>query len=96
LADEEDKIDEERQKLWDAQERIIEIMHKAIGDGILTKTEKAEINASIAELNKIVEGDGVITDEEKAVLEKVDRTLNLVLKVEKDFVSKYWKTKHSK
>ena len=96
LTDEDEEIDEERRRLWEAQDKIIQIMNEAIGDGILTKTERAEIDKAINELKKIIEGDGVITDDEKAVLEKVDKTFNLVLKIEKDFVSTYWKTKKKK
>ncbi|UCH89140.1 MAG: hypothetical protein JSV49_00380 [Thermoplasmata archaeon] len=71
-------------------------MNDAIADGILTKTERAEIDEAIKELHKIIEGDGVITDSEKQVMEKIDRTFNLVLKIEKDFVSNYWHTKKKK
>ena len=88
-----DEIDEERKRLWEAQERIIQIMQDAIADGILTKAEREEIDKAMKELQQVVEGDGVITEEEKEVLEKVDKTFNLVLKIEKDFVSTYWKTR---
>jgi Holliday junction resolvase RusA-like endonuclease len=88
-----EEADEERKRLWEAQEKIIQIMQDAIADGILTKTERADIDNAVKELRKIVEGDGVITEEEQEVLEKVDKTFNLVLRIEKDFVSTYWKTR---
>ena len=88
-----EEADEERKRLWEAQEKLIQIMQDAIADGILTKTEREDIDNAMKELRKVVEGDGVITDEEQEVLEKVDKTFNLVLKIEKDFVSTYWKTR---
>jgi len=85
--------DEDRKALWQAEEKIIKIMQEAIADGILTKGERAEIDNAIKELRKIIEGDGVITDYEQAVLEKIEKSLNMVLKIEKDFISSYWKKK---
>jgi hypothetical protein len=88
--------DEERNALWEAEEKIVKIMQDAISDGILTKAERAEIDNAVKELRKIIEGDGVITDYEQEVLEKVDKTFNMVLKIEKDFISSYWKGKKKK
>jgi uncharacterized protein YPO0396 len=93
---EEEQIDEERRKLWQAEERIIKIMQDAISDGILTKAERAEIDGAMKELQQIVEGDGVITESEKIVIAKIERTFNMILKIEKDFISTYWKTKQKK
>lgn len=88
--------EEERRRLWEAEDKLMKIMQDAISDGILTKAERAEIDEAIKELRKIIEGDGVITESEKKVLEKIDRTFNMVLKIEKDFVSSYWKTRGKK
>jgi hypothetical protein len=94
--DEAEPIDEERQRLYDAEDKIIKIMQDAISDGILTKAERAEIDNAIEEIRKIAEADGVISESEKRVMEKIEKTLSMILKIEKDFISTYWKTKKKK
>ena len=94
VAEDEPKVDEEeRKKLIAAEEKIIKVMQDAIADGILTKEERAEIDMAVKELQEIVEGDGVITESEQKILDKIERTFNMLLKVEKDFISTYWKHK---
>lgn len=93
LTEEPEESIEERRRLWEAEDKVIRVMNRAIADGVLTKAERAEIEEAKKELRGVIEGDGIITDSEKKILEKVDKTFHMILKIEKDFISSYWKTR---
>ena len=83
-----DDSEEDRQRLKELEDKILDTMKKSISDGILTKEEKENIMRLTKKLHEVVEGDGIITEEEEAVLKKVETTSKLILKIEDEYLKK--------
>ena len=83
-----EETEEDRQKLKELEDKIIDTMKKAIADGILTKEEKENIERLQKQLHEVVEGDGVITPHEEEVLKKIETTSKLILKIEDEYLKK--------